>query len=127
VIMLGLALHMTGAFDRSRGSRAAVPNAGALQLLWLGRHSALVHAAMGGVTRPTDANLRYAGLTEVCFAKTISDQEHRLSVKSSIDGLFSQIDRDLDSLFGQIHGGHDDSADQGTVAEVGYVLDSASQ
>ncbi|KAJ8586685.1 hypothetical protein M405DRAFT_822900 [Rhizopogon salebrosus TDB-379] len=64
VIMLGLALHMTGAFDRSRGSRAAVPKAGTLQLLWLGHHSARVHAAMGGVTHPTDANLRYAGLTE---------------------------------------------------------------
>jgi hypothetical protein len=69
VIMLGLALHMTGAFDRSRGSRAAVPKAGTLQLLWLGHHSARVHAAMGGVTHPTDANLRYAGLTEVCLRR----------------------------------------------------------
>jgi hypothetical protein len=105
--------------------RAAVPKAGALQLLWLGHHSARVHAAMGGVRHPTDANLRYAGLTEVCFAKTISDQEHQLLVQSSIDSLFGQIDSDLDSLFGQFD--YDDSADEGTVAKFGNVPDSASQ
>jgi hypothetical protein len=98
VIMLGLALHTTRAFDPSHGSQAAIPNTGVLQLLWLGHHSAPVHEILEDVTHPTDANLRRAGVIDVCFAKTISDEEHQLSVRSSTGGLAGQIDR-----------GHDDS------------------
>ncbi|KAJ8590341.1 hypothetical protein M405DRAFT_816383, partial [Rhizopogon salebrosus TDB-379] len=66
---------MTRASDASHGSHAVIPNTGALQLLWLGHHSASVHEALKDVEDPTTANLRRAGMIDVCFAKTISDEE----------------------------------------------------
>ncbi|KAG1767889.1 hypothetical protein EV702DRAFT_1145940 [Suillus placidus] len=83
VIMLGLALHTTGAFHASHDSQAPISNAGALQLLWLGRHSASVHEAVQDVEHPTEANLRRAGMIDVCFASTTSDEE--LPMRSLID------------------------------------------
>ncbi|KAG2143695.1 hypothetical protein DEU56DRAFT_900243 [Suillus clintonianus] len=74
VIMMILALSMTRAFDASSDSQAAIPNTGVLQLLWLGRHSAPVNEAMDDVENPTEANLRRAGMIDVRFAKTISDE-----------------------------------------------------
>jgi hypothetical protein len=81
--MLGLALHMTRTFDPSHDSQDAIPNIGALQLLWLGYHSALIHEVLEDVTHPADANFRRAGMIDICFAKTVSDKEHQLSVRSS--------------------------------------------
>ncbi|KAG1809177.1 uncharacterized protein BJ212DRAFT_620837 [Suillus subaureus] len=93
VIMLGLALHMTRAFHPSRNSRAPISNAGALQLLWLGYHSASVHKALQHVEHPTEANLRRAGMMDVSFASMTSDEE--LPMKSFIDGLPVQaVDHD---------------------------------
>ena len=98
--MLGLALHMTKAFDDSRNFQPAIPNTGALQLLWLGHHSAPVHEALDDVKYPTDANLRRAGMIDVCFAKTVSDEEGRLKgstdslSRNSTDTLSSQVDDD---------------------------------
>ncbi|KAG1767891.1 hypothetical protein EV702DRAFT_1145961 [Suillus placidus] len=89
VIMLGLALHTTGAFHASHDSQAPISNAGALQLLWLGRHSASVHEALQDVDDPTEANLRRAGMVDVCFASTTSDEEE-LPTGSLIDGLSVQ-------------------------------------
>ncbi|KAG2337082.1 hypothetical protein BDR05DRAFT_970597 [Suillus weaverae] len=89
VIMFGLALHTTGAFYASHDSQAPIPNAGALQLLWLGRHSASVHEALQDVDDPTEANLRRAGMIDVCFASTTSDEEE-LPTGSLIDGLSVQ-------------------------------------
>ncbi|KAG2121113.1 hypothetical protein DEU56DRAFT_835171 [Suillus clintonianus] len=77
VIMLGLALHTTRAFDASHDS--------ALQLLWLGHHSPSVHEALEDVEHPTEDNLRRAGMIDVCFARTTSDEEE-LSI-SSTDSL----------------------------------------
>ncbi|KAG1799954.1 uncharacterized protein BJ212DRAFT_1581685 [Suillus subaureus] len=91
VIMLGLALHTTRAFHASRNSQAPIPNAGALQLLWLGYHSAPVHEALQNVEHPTEANLRRAGMIDVCFASTTSDEEE-LSMRSLIDS--QAVDRD---------------------------------
>ncbi|KAJ8580341.1 hypothetical protein M405DRAFT_61577 [Rhizopogon salebrosus TDB-379] len=98
VILLGLALHTTRAFDPSHDSQPAIPNTGVLQLLWLGHHSSPVHEVLEDVTHPMDANLRRAGMIDVCFAKKISDEEDQLSVRSSTGSLAGQIDR-----------GHDDS------------------
>ncbi|KAG2120226.1 hypothetical protein DEU56DRAFT_747020 [Suillus clintonianus] len=84
VIMLGLALHMTGAFDASHNSQAAIQNTGALQLLWLGHHSPSVHEALEDVEHPTEDNLRRAGMIDVCFARTTSDEEE-LPTRSSTD------------------------------------------
>jgi hypothetical protein len=94
--MLGLALHMTRAFGASHGSHAVIPNTGALQLLWLGHHSASVHEALKDVENPTNTNLRRAGMIDVCFAKTISDEETWLSTRNSTDGLSGQVDRGQD-------------------------------
>jgi hypothetical protein len=96
VIMLGLALHMTRASDASHGGHAVIPNTGALQLLWLGHHSASVHEALKDVEDPTTANLRRAGMIDVCFAKTISDEETWLSTRNSTDSLSGQVDRGQD-------------------------------
>jgi hypothetical protein len=94
--MLGLALHMTRASDGSHGSHAVIPNTGALQFLWLGYHSASVHEALKDVENPTNANLRRAGMIDVCFAKTISDEETWLSTRNSTDSLSGQVDRGQD-------------------------------
>ncbi|KAG1809168.1 uncharacterized protein BJ212DRAFT_1380771 [Suillus subaureus] len=91
VIMLGLALHTTRAFHASRNSQAPIPNAGALQLLWLSYHSAPVHEALQSVEHPTEANLHRAGMIDVCFASTTSDEEE-LSMRSLIDS--QAVDRD---------------------------------
>lgn len=77
--MLGLALHMTRS-DAPRGTQATISNTGLLQLLWLGHHSAPVFEVLEDVEHPTDANLRRAGMIDVCFAKTTSDEEGRLIV-----------------------------------------------
>ncbi|KAG2125722.1 hypothetical protein DEU56DRAFT_563559 [Suillus clintonianus] len=85
VMMMILALYMTRAFDASSGSQAAVPNTGALQLLWLGRHSAPINEVLDDVEHPTEANLRRAGMIDVCFAKTMSDESEEL--RGSTDTL----------------------------------------
>jgi hypothetical protein len=83
--MLGLALYTTRAFHASRNNQALVSNIGALQLLWLGSYSASVREALQDVENPTEANLRRAGMIDVCFA-TISDEEE-LPMGTLIDGL----------------------------------------
>ncbi|OJA14380.1 hypothetical protein AZE42_07746 [Rhizopogon vesiculosus] len=77
VMMLGLALYMTRTSDASHHTQATIPNTGALQLMWLGHHSSPVHEVLEDVKCPTDANLRRAGMIEVCFANTISDEEDK--------------------------------------------------
>ncbi|KAG1774256.1 hypothetical protein EV702DRAFT_538635 [Suillus placidus] len=89
VIMLGLALHTTGAFYAPHDSQAPISNVGALQLLWLGRHSASVHEALRDVDDPTEANLRRAGMIDICFSSTTSDEEE-LPTGSLIDSLSVQ-------------------------------------
>ncbi|KAG2039442.1 hypothetical protein BDR03DRAFT_980928 [Suillus americanus] len=84
VIMLGLALHMTRAFDASHDIQAVIPNIGVLQLLWLGHHSASINEVLEGVQHPTEANLRQAGMIDVCLTKTMSDEEE---LGGSTDGL----------------------------------------
>ncbi|KAJ8592226.1 hypothetical protein M405DRAFT_859914 [Rhizopogon salebrosus TDB-379] len=86
IIMVGLALYMTRA-DTSHDTQSVIPNTGALQLLWLGRHSVPIHDTLEDVEDPTDVNLRRAGMVDVCFAKTTSDEEDRLSMQSSTDSL----------------------------------------
>ncbi|KAG0693047.1 hypothetical protein DFH29DRAFT_435214 [Suillus ampliporus] len=76
--MLGLMLYVTRASDAPH-DRAAISGIGALQLLWLGHHSASISEAMEAVKEPTEACLREAGMIDVCFAKTISDEEERLA------------------------------------------------
>ncbi|KAG0700866.1 hypothetical protein DFH29DRAFT_1000778 [Suillus ampliporus] len=94
VIMLGLALYTTRAFDSSHDIEAAIPNTGALQLLWLGRRSATVNEVLEDVEHPTEANLRRAGMIDVCFAKTILSDEKESG--SSSDSLSSQVDNGRD-------------------------------
>lgn len=84
VIMLGLALHMTRAFDASHDIQAAIPNIGVLQLLWLGHRSASINQVLEDVQHPTEANLRRAGMIDVCLTKTMSDEE---KLGSPIDSL----------------------------------------
>ncbi|KAG2145695.1 hypothetical protein BD769DRAFT_1417277 [Suillus cothurnatus] len=86
VIMLGLALHMTRAFDASHDIQAAIPNIGVLQLLWLGHRSASINQVLEDVQHPTEANLRRAGMIDVCLTKTMSDEE---KLESPIDSLSS--------------------------------------
>ncbi|KAG1733529.1 hypothetical protein EDB19DRAFT_1911515 [Suillus lakei] len=94
VIMLGLALHMTRAFDVSRDSQAAtVPNIGVLQLLWLGHRSASINAVLEDVEHPTEDNLRRAGMIDVCLTKTISDEEE---LGSSTHSLSDEVNHDHD-------------------------------
>jgi hypothetical protein len=83
MIMLGLALHMTRAFNPSNDSQAVVPSIDALQLLWLGHHSASVREVLEEVEHPTDANLRRAGMIDICFAKKICEEGVQLSVRNS--------------------------------------------
>ncbi|KAG2137886.1 uncharacterized protein EDB93DRAFT_1106508 [Suillus bovinus] len=75
MIMLGLALHITRAFDGSHDTQAAIPDIGVLQLLWLGHRSASINEALEDVRHPTEANLRRAGMIDVRLTKTISDEE----------------------------------------------------
>lgn len=75
VIMFGLALHMTRSFDASHDSQAAIPNIGVLQLLWLGHRSDSINEALEDVEHPTEANLRRAGMIDVCLTKAMSDKE----------------------------------------------------
>lgn len=84
VIMLGLALHMTRAFDASHDIQAVIPNIGVLQLLWLGHHSASINEVLEDVQHPTEANLRQAGMIDVCLTRTMSDEEE---LGGSTDGL----------------------------------------
>lgn len=84
VIMFGLALHMTRSFDASHDSQAAIPNIGVLQLLWLGHRSVPINEALEDVEHPTEANLRRAGMIDVCLTKAMSDKE---GFGSSTDGL----------------------------------------
>jgi len=84
--MLGLALHMTRAFDASHDIQAAIPNIGVLQLLWLGHRSASINQVLEDVQHPTEANLRRAGMIDVCLTKTMSDEE---KLGSPIDSLSS--------------------------------------
>ncbi|KAG1851716.1 hypothetical protein F4604DRAFT_1306758 [Suillus subluteus] len=95
VIMIALALSMTRACNVSSDSQTAIQSTGALQLLWLGHHSASVNEVLEDVEHPTEANLRGAGMIDVCFAKTISDQEE---LESSIDGLSGQVDHGRDDV-----------------------------
>ncbi|KAG2132183.1 hypothetical protein BD769DRAFT_579758 [Suillus cothurnatus] len=90
VIMLGLALHTSRESHASRNSQAPISNIGALQLLWLGYHSASIHEALRNVGHPTEANLRRAGMIDVCFASTTPDEE--LSMRSLMDS--QAVDRD---------------------------------
>jgi hypothetical protein len=93
VIMLGLALYMTRV-EVSRDTQTVIPNTGALQLLWLGHHSVPIHDILEDVKDPTDVNLRRAGMVDVCFAKTTSDEEDRLSMRSSSDSLCGEVGHD---------------------------------
>ncbi|KAG2127695.1 hypothetical protein DEU56DRAFT_958507 [Suillus clintonianus] len=93
VIMLGLALRMTRAFDASHSSQAAIPNIGILQLLWLGHRSASINEVLEDVEHPTEANLRRAGMVDVCFSNTIPGEQE---FGSSIDSLTSEVDHGHD-------------------------------
>jgi hypothetical protein len=94
--MLGLTLHMTGAFHASHDNQAISPNTGVLQLLWLGHHSTAVQESLEDVEHPTDAELRRAGMIDVCFSKAVSGEEDRLSSTHSLsrNSTDSQVDHD---------------------------------
>ncbi|KAG2145422.1 uncharacterized protein EDB93DRAFT_1104674 [Suillus bovinus] len=92
VIMLGLALHMTRAFDASHDSQAAIPDIGVLQLLWLGHRSVSINQALQYVQHPTEAILRRAGMTDICLAKKLSNEEEFGSSIAS-DSLSCGVDR----------------------------------
>jgi len=96
VIMLGLALNLTRAFGSPYGARAVIPNTGTLQLLWLGCHSSHIHGVLDDVEHPTDANLRRAGMIDVCFMKDVSDEESQLSARNSTDSLSCQVGHNHD-------------------------------
>jgi hypothetical protein len=83
--MLGLALPAARVFDASHDSQAVFPSADALQLLWLGHHSAPVREVLEEVEYPTDADLRRAGMRDVCFAKKMCKEGIQLSVRNSPD------------------------------------------
>lgn len=85
VIMITLALCMTRAFDVSSDNQAVIPSTGTLQFLWLGCHSAPVNEVLNDVEHPTEDNLRRAGMIDVSFAKTISDEMEEL--RGSTDSL----------------------------------------
>lgn len=87
VIMTTLALYMTRAFDTSSDIQAIIPNTGALQLLWMGHHSAPVNDVLDDVEHPTEDNLRRAGMIDVCFAKTTSDGTETEELRGSTDSL----------------------------------------
>ncbi|KAG2051123.1 hypothetical protein BDR06DRAFT_959317 [Suillus hirtellus] len=83
--MTTLALCMTRAFDASSDNQVVIPSIGALQLLWLGCHSARVNEVLNDVEYPMEDNLRRAGIIDVSFAKTISDEMEEL--RGSTDSL----------------------------------------
>ncbi|KAG1751976.1 hypothetical protein EDD22DRAFT_240995 [Suillus occidentalis] len=87
VIMTTLALCMTRAFDASSDIQAIIPNTGALQLLWMGHHSAPVSDVLDDVKHPTEDNLRRAGVIDICFAKTTSDETETEELRGSTDSL----------------------------------------
>lgn len=87
VIMTTLALYMTRAFDASSDIQAIIPNTGALQLLWMGHHSAPVNEVLDDVEHPTEDNLRRAGMIDVCFAKTTSDGTETEELRGSTGSL----------------------------------------
>ncbi|KAG1733541.1 hypothetical protein EDB19DRAFT_2041213 [Suillus lakei] len=93
VIMLGLALHMTRAFDASQDSQTVILNTGVLQLLWLGHHSASINEVLEDVKHPTEDNLRRAGMIDICLTKTISDEEE---LGSSTHSLSDDVNNDHD-------------------------------
>ncbi|KAG2051931.1 hypothetical protein BDR06DRAFT_958261 [Suillus hirtellus] len=97
VIMLGLALHMTRAFDAShdRQARAAIPHIGVLQLLWLGRRSTSINEVLDEVQHPTEANLRRAGMIDVCFSHIISD-EGEVESSAATESLTRDVDHRRD-------------------------------
>ncbi|KAG1848851.1 hypothetical protein C8R48DRAFT_778782 [Suillus tomentosus] len=97
MIMLGLALHMTRAFDAShdRQARAAIPNIGVLQLLWLGRRSTSINEVLEEVQDPTEANLRRAGMIDVCFSNIIPD-EGEVESSTATDSLTRDVDHRRD-------------------------------
>jgi hypothetical protein len=78
---------MTRAFHASHDIQASVSNTGVLQLLWLGCYSPSVREALQDVEHPTEDNLRRAGMMDVCFASTTSDEE--LPMRSVIDNSLS--------------------------------------
>ncbi|KAG2344907.1 hypothetical protein BDR05DRAFT_961313 [Suillus weaverae] len=78
VIMVILSLCMTRGFDASSDNQAAIHDTGALQLMWLGRRSAPISEVLDDVEHPTEANLRRAGMIDVCFANKISDETEEL-------------------------------------------------
>ncbi|KAG1853197.1 hypothetical protein DFJ58DRAFT_745974 [Suillus subalutaceus] len=78
VIMITLALHMTRAFDAPSDSQVVIANTGALQLLWLGCHSAPVNEVLDDVEHPMEDDLRRVGMIDICFAKSISDETEEL-------------------------------------------------
>ncbi|KAG2042543.1 hypothetical protein BDR03DRAFT_1006231 [Suillus americanus] len=71
VIMLGLALHMTRAFDALHNSQVAIPNIGVV---------------MKDVQHPAEGNLRRAGMIDVCLSRIISD-EGELGNSTASDSL----------------------------------------
>ncbi|KIK44117.1 hypothetical protein CY34DRAFT_803025 [Suillus luteus UH-Slu-Lm8-n1] len=78
---------MTSAFDASSDHQAVIQNTGALQLLWIGHHSAPVNEVLDDVKHPTEDNLRRAGMIDVCFAKTTSDETETEELRGSTDSL----------------------------------------
>ncbi|KAG1810401.1 uncharacterized protein HD556DRAFT_1522696 [Suillus plorans] len=90
VIMLGLVLHMTRAFHASHDSQAVIPNIGVLQLLWLGHRSASINEVLEDVQHPTEANLRRAGMIDVCFSNIMPNGEFGSSTAS--DSLSCDVD-----------------------------------
>ncbi|KAG2105487.1 uncharacterized protein F5147DRAFT_241761 [Suillus discolor] len=93
VIMLGLALRMTRAFKTSHDSQAVIPNIGVLQLLWLGHRSASINEVLEDVQHPTEANLRRAGMIDVCFSNTMPD-EGEFGSSTASDSLYVDYRRD---------------------------------
>jgi len=95
--MLGLALHMTRAFDAShdRQVRAAITNIGVLQLLWLSRRSTSINEVLEEVQHPTEANLRRAGMIDVCFSNIIPD-EGEVESSTATDSLTRDVDQRRD-------------------------------
>ncbi|KAG1898897.1 uncharacterized protein F5891DRAFT_442831 [Suillus fuscotomentosus] len=91
VIMLGLALHMTRAFNASHDSQAVVSNIGVLQLLWLGHRSASINEVLEDVQDPTEANLRRAGMIDVCFSN-IMPNEGEFGSSTASDSLSCDVD-----------------------------------
>ncbi|KAG0699606.1 hypothetical protein DFH29DRAFT_935987 [Suillus ampliporus] len=95
VIMMVSALCLTRAFHTSNDSQASIAHTGALQLMWLGHHSASVNEVLEDVEHPTETNLRRAGMIDVYFAKTIVDEDE---LGGSSDSLSGQNDDSRDDM-----------------------------